>query len=52
LGCAGECYQKLFLNIRDYADKCEMKCGSYDFTHYSFMFTAFVMCQVRGHTRH
>jgi hypothetical protein len=29
-----------------YEVTCDLRCQSYDFTHYTFIFTAFVMCQV------
>ena len=45
----GECYSELLHKWTTpgvYETSCDLRCNSYDFTHYTFIFTAFVMCQV------
>lgn len=45
----GECYSELLSKWTSpavYETSCNLDCNSYDFTHYTFIFTAFVMCQV------
>lgn len=45
----GECFSELLQHWTYpavYEVTCELRCQSYDFTHYTFIFTAFVMCQV------
>ncbi len=45
----GECYSELLSTWRQpavYESACDLRCQSYDFTHYTFIFTAFVMAQV------
>ena len=45
----GECYSELLQHWSSpavYESTCDLRCQSYDFTHYTFIFTTFVMCQV------
>lgn len=50
LAQTGECYSELLnkapFTEPSYETTCELLCTDYDYTHYTFIFTAFVMCQV------
>lgn len=45
----GECYAELVSKWRSpslYEATCDLRCEEYDYTHFTFIFTAFVMCQL------
>ena len=46
----GECYTELLnkapFTEPSYETTCGLLCTEYDYTHYTFIFTAFVMCQI------
>lgn len=46
---AGECYADLLSRWSRpslYEATCDLRCEAYDYTHFTFIFTAFVMCQL------
>lgn len=46
---AGECYADLLSKWSTpslYEATCDLRCEEYDYTHFTFIFTAFVMCQL------
>lgn len=44
----GECYSemlKYWTTPSRFESTCDLRCDAFDFTHYTFIFTSFVMCQ-------